>query len=64
MAEVFSTENTEGFTGKELSTLNRAYYEIMYSKYAGKMDNKTLCDYIKEHILANCEYYIKLHGDE
>lgn len=65
MEGVFNRQNTEGFDDSELKILNRTYQDIM-KKYPGKEDVKSLTDYVKEGILANCEYYLRIGktGDE
>lgn len=65
MENVFNRQNTEDFTNEECEILNRTYRDIM-KKYPGKEDVKSLTDYVKEGILANCEYYLRIGktGDE
>jgi hypothetical protein len=65
MKGVFNRQNTEGFDDGELEILNRTYQDVM-KKYPGKEDVKTLTDYVKEGILSNCEYYLRIGktGDE
>jgi len=50
--ERFRTDNTEGYSADQLAELNRIYKARVVAMPDEAQADKSICDYVAEHVLA------------